>query len=69
MAIDPVGLGEKEISVHTSVTCTFGQNMYQEFDSARESRMVCGCGRALAWWEACGKEGQQQARGAALGSC
>lgn len=32
--------------MHTSVTCTFRQNMYPEFDSARESRMVCGCGRA-----------------------
>lgn len=27
--------GGKEISVHASVTCTFGQKMYQEFYSLR----------------------------------
>lgn len=34
-----------------------------------ESRMVCGHGRAQAWWEASGKQGQHQACGAALGRC
>lgn len=37
--------------------------------SQAESRMICGHGRAQAWWKASGKQGQHQTRGAALGRC
>lgn len=49
-----VGLGGKEISVRASVTCTFGQKRYQEFDSPRAR---WGKQDGLWAWESPGTEG------------